>query len=458
MDNYNIFLCYRGEQSGLLARSIYQEIKSYKNSRLKVFYAPECIKHGVDFVQKCKDVASSVSLMVTFITKDFFEYVDKPDDVVAMELRSALNNPSCAFLPIIFKDFDFKTAAEKIKHLYTENEIKRITHINAINYTDVYTFDSFSLLTAIFEHFSIRKDEIDEDAARKRMEADDEKLKEWVANKLETRRQHVQAELLLKYDMPVFERILSGKSNLNVLDLGCGDGSTIMARLGNRKEVNKIIGLDRVSEIVDKANQKYGSDIAKFYHLNIEDNDFEDRLEEIMEENDIESFDIVNVLSILSYLVNKSHVFKIIKKYCSPGSIIVVRNIDDGFNIASPDENGDFKKALSFPQICTSNGNRFDGREIFTILQSRGYKDIVLENTCLTTVGMSVEEKEALFLTVFGFIKKGLQDELALYPDSLDLKEKYEWFMNIYDKLEDQFMNPAFFLSFGFLIYTARIK
>ena len=41
---YNIFLCYRGEQAGLLARSIYLEIKSYKNNKLKVFYAPEGIK------------------------------------------------------------------------------------------------------------------------------------------------------------------------------------------------------------------------------------------------------------------------------------------------------------------------------------------------------------------------------------------------------------------------------
>ena len=54
MEKYNIFLCYRGEQAGLLARSIYQEIKSYKNNKLKVFYAPECIKYGVDFVQSAK--------------------------------------------------------------------------------------------------------------------------------------------------------------------------------------------------------------------------------------------------------------------------------------------------------------------------------------------------------------------------------------------------------------------
>ena len=458
MDKFNIFLCYRGEQAGLLARSIYLEIKSYKNNKLKVFYAPECIKYGEDFVERCKEVASRVSLMVTFITQDFFSKVTNPDDVVALEIRSALNNPNCTFLPIIFKDFDFKTAVEQIKSIYTPDEIKRIAHINAINYTDVYSFDSFSLLGAIFQHFSVSKDEIDEDAAQKRMMVDDEQLATWVANNAERRRQQIQAQLMLKYDSPVYEKLLKGKNNLNVLDLGSGNGSTIMARLGNRSEVRKIIGLEKTKELVDQANAQYGSDRVKFYQLDVECDDFVERVQEIMDENDIEAFDFVNVLSLLSYLTKTSHLFKNIKKISSEGSVIIVRNIDDGLNMAFPDEDGDFKKAMGLLQLCVSNGYRFDGRQIFNILQIRGYKDIVCENLAINTVGMSTEDKEAFFVTVFGFAKKGIKDELIAHPDSIDLQEKYQWLTQVYDKLEEKFMNPAFFLNFGFMIYSARIK
>ena len=455
---YNIFLCYRGEQAGLLARSIYLEIKSYKNNKLKVFYAPECIKYGEDFVERCKEVASSVSLMVTFITKDFFSKITQPDDVVALEVRNALNNPNCTFLPIIFKDFDFKAATQEIRSIYTPDEIKRITHVNAINYTDVYTFDSFSLLGAIFEHFSLKKDEIDEDAAQKRMDVDDEQLSVWVANNAEKRRQQIQAQLLLKYDLPIYERLLKDRKGLVALDLGCGNGSTIMSRLGAREEVVKIIGVDRSKDLVDQANERYGGDKAKFYQLDVESEDFEEKLEEIMDENDIEAFDLINVLSLLSYLTKTSHLFKVLKKYANPNSYIVVRNIDDGLNIAFPDEDGDFKKAMSLLQLCVSNGYRYDGRQIYNILQIRGYKDIVLENLAINTVGMTTEEKEAFFVTVFGFAKKGIKDELIAHPDSIDLQEKYQWLMQVYDKLEEKFMNPAFFLNFGFMIYTARIK
>ena len=461
MDNYNIFLCYRGEQAGLLARSIYQEIKSYKNTKLKVFYAPECISKGVDFVSKCEEIASKVSLMITFITKDFFDRIHDKDDVVALELKSALNNPSCAFLPIIFKDFNFNEAKEKIRDIFTDEEISRITHINAINYTDVYTFNSFPLLGAILEHFSIRKDDIDEDVSQKRLDdKNKEKLSSWAgeSNKKEKKRLYRQQRLLLKYDLPVFEKLLAGKKNINVLDLGSGNGSAIMERIGSREEINKIIGLEIVNENVIKANETYGSDKVKFYQMDVESEDFEDRLEEIMDENDIESFDLVSVLALLSYLKNPSRVFKLVKKFVSSDSHIIVRNIDDGYNVAYPDEMGEFKRALTMLQLCTSNGYRFDGRKIFTTLQSRGYKDISLDNLVLTTVNMSVEEKEDFFLTVFAFIKKGLEDELLLSPDSPDLLDQYKWYNNVYDKLEQEFMNPAFFFSFGFMIFTAKIK
>ena len=458
MDKYNIFLCYRGEQAGLLARSIYLEIKSCKNNKLKVFYAPECINYGEDFVERCKKVASSVSLMVTFITKDFFSKITQPDDVVALEVRNALDNPNCTFLPIIFKDFDFKASTQEIESVYTADEIKRITHVNAINYTDVYTFDSFSLLGAIFEYFSLKKDEIDEDAAQKRMNVDDEQLSAWVANNAEKRRQQIQTQLLLKYDLPIYERLLEGGKDLVALDVGCGNGSTIMTRIGSRPEVAKIVGIDRSKNLVDAANARYGNAKAKFYQLDVESEDFEERLGGIMEENGIGAFDLVNVLSLLSYLTKTSHLFKVLKKYAAPGSHVVVRNIDDGLNIAFPDENGDFRKALGLLQLCVSNGYRFDGRQIYNILQIRGYKDIVLENLVINTVGMTTEEKEAFFVTVFGFARKGIKDELTAHPDSIDLQEKYQWLMQVYDKLEEKFMNPAFFLNFGFMIYTARIK
>ena len=74
-----------------------------------------------------------------------------------------------------------------------------------------------------------------------------------------------QQQLLLKYDMPVYEKLLNGKEHLNVLDLGSATGLALMKRLGDRKEVDNIIGLEYDADNVKKANETYGNDHVAFY-------------------------------------------------------------------------------------------------------------------------------------------------------------------------------------------------
>ena len=141
---YNVFLCYRGDQGGMLASNIYSDLSSYSKNKLHIFYAPKCIKHGENFMTVCKDVASRVSLMILILTPGFFAQCRNDDDVVLQELRAALSNPMCTFLPVITPNFMYDTVA--LEEFFTEQEIDRIKHINAIKYNDVYSFNSVELL------------------------------------------------------------------------------------------------------------------------------------------------------------------------------------------------------------------------------------------------------------------------------------------------------------------------
>lgn len=457
MKKYNIFLCYRGEASGLLAGSIFSDIQSYKNSRLKVFYAPRCIKYGADFVDICEKIAGEVNLMILFITKDFFNLVEEPDDVVGKEIRSALNNPQCKFLPILIKDLTFSD--KDLSPHYSPEEIRRISHVNAIKYTDVYSFDSTQLLAPILEVLSLNKNDLDDDFLERTHISENKKGNFFSSdNKDEINRLAKQQKLLFNFDMPVYDKILKDKKDVCVLDLGSANGLTLMKRFKDRENVKKIIGIEYNENNVKEANEKYGCDRIKFYQGDVESDEFEELLEKILEEHDIEGFDFINILALISHLKNPSKMFKVIRRFCNRDSYILVRNIDDGLNLAFPDPNHDFKKALAILQHCTAVGYRYSGREIYTMLSKRGYKDIALERSSITTIGMDVDDKEAFFDTVFEFIRKGLEKEVTLHPESDDLAFMFKWYKKVYPELEDAFMDESFFFNFGFMIYTARVR
>ena len=134
MQEYNVFICYRGEGS-MLAANIYSDLCTYSQNKLRLFYAPKCLKHGDNFMSGCKEVAARVSLMMLVLTPGFFAKCRDDDDVVLQELKSALSNPACSFLPIITPGFEYDKVA--LEEFFDEQEIDRIKHISAIKYTDV---------------------------------------------------------------------------------------------------------------------------------------------------------------------------------------------------------------------------------------------------------------------------------------------------------------------------------
>ena len=455
--DYNIFLCYRGDKGGWLASNIYSELKLYTKDKLKLFFAPKCIGKGENFKVRCEAVAGDVSLMILILSPGFFDACGDPDDIVMCELRAALSNDNTKFLPIIMPGFDFKDI--DLTTYFSDIEIDRIGHINPIKYTDVYSFSSTELLAPIFQ------DRLDYNAIIKPIET---KKRSHIthsrrnklfsqSNTTEINRLKEQQKLLLSFDMPAYEKLLAGKSDLNVLDLGCGNGTALMSRLGNRPEVGKIIGIEFDADAVNYANTKYGSDTVKFYVGDLESDDFENLIERIMEETEIEKFDFINMLAIVSHLKSPSRLFKIIKRFCKKGAVLLVRNIDDGMNIFFPDDNDRFRHALSLLAQCEATGYRYSGRELYTIMARRGYKNITLERCGLSTVGMSYEERSAFFDVIFKFIKQGIKAEAANTSDAKLIAEQ-EWLEEEYDEMEDEFLSNEFFMLFGFILYTATVN
>ena len=457
MGEYNIFLCYRGDKGGWLASNIYSELKLYTKEKLSLFFAPKCISKGENFKNRCEAVAGDVNLMILILSPGFFDNCGEPDDIVICELRAALANDNTNFLPIIMPGFDFKDVDLSV--YFTDIEIDRIVHINPIKYTDVYSFSSTELLAPILKDKVDLEDFVSHKEIKKRSHITHSKRNRLFSqsNSTEINRLKEQQKLLLNFDLPAYDKLLSGKSRQCVLDLGCGNGTALMNRLGNRPEIDKIIGIEFDPGAVEYANKTYGNDKIKFFTGDIESEDFESQLLRIMDEMSIDKFDFVNMLAIISHLKSPSRLFKVIKKFCRKNAALLVRNVDDGMNIFYPDENGRFKHAMSLLSQCEATGYRYSGRELYTLMSRRGYKNITLERCGLSTVGMSYDERSAFFDVIFKFIKQGLTTEAANNASAKIIAEK-EWLEEEYDELEEEFLSNEFFMLFGFILFTATVN
>lgn len=463
--DYNVFICYRGDGS-VLASSIYSELCTYSKNKLRLFYAPKCLKYGENFMSSCKEIAGRVSLMMLILTKDFFRNCGNEDDVVYQELKSALANPLTTFLPIITPEFNFDN--EPLTDYFNEQEIDRIKHISAIKYTDVYSFNSMDLLLPILkdkvgitDYDEIIQNELLTRQARmkSRVHIKTEGKQGFFSqnNKMEAARLETQQRLLLDYDMPVYEKHLEGKSELCVLDVGCGNGRALMTRLGKRPEVKKIIGIEFDQTFVDKANADYADSCASFYQADAESPEFAERLREIMDENGIEAFDWINILAVVAHLKSPYQLFKTLRKFCRRGATILIRNIDDGLNFAHPDENMMFERAFNMIAKCSTTGYRHSGRELFTLLHRSGYRDIVMEKMGLNSAGMDYGEKEAFFDTIFLFLKNSVNVTAANEPYNQEIQTEKEWLDSHFSELEENFLAADLFANFGFLIVVAKV-
>lgn len=462
--DYNVFICYRGDEGGSLASSIYSDLCLYTQNRLKVFFAPKCIPRGNNFKDACIATAAKTSLMILILSKGFFDKCYEPDDIVYAEIKSALADDRTKFLPIIMPGFSFSDAP--LDRYFDDTEIDRFKHISAIRFTDVYSFSSVDMLVPIlrdkvgdFAYFDAAGDgrHVVKVKKRQHISADGKENFFSDANSTEKKRLVAQQELLMKFDMPVYEKCLAGRSGLHVLDLGCGNGTALMNRLGDRKEVSKIIGVEYDKLTTDHANEKYGGEKARFYCLDVESDGFKEGLEDIMDENGIDKFDFVNILAVMAHLKSPYKVLRAVKPYCRKGATVFIRNIDDGLNVCYPDEEKRFEYALSLLSECDTTGFRYSGRELYTLLRRSGYKNIALEKIGLNTVSMDSDERAAFFDVIFKFIKQGIVKAAEKNPADAQLGADKQWLEEYYDDLEEAFMSEEFFLNFGFVLYTAEV-
>ncbi|MBQ5807108.1 MAG: methyltransferase domain-containing protein [Tidjanibacter sp.] len=272
----------------------------------------------------------------------------------------------------------------------------------------------------------------------------------------EKARLEIQQQFLKEFDSDIYERLLHQKQNICVLDIGSNSGDLVMDRLGCSPKVDKLIGVDLNSDIVEYANQKWTNSKARFYCADAESEDFVHRIKVIMEENGIyDGFDFVNISMVILHLQNPTRLLWNIRKLLKPGGTLFIRDIDDGLNLAYPDKNDYFKRTIQICSNTSGSGFRESGRQIYSLMSKAKFHNIKVENMGINTAGMNDDEKDAFFDVYFSFILEEAKLTAEANPNKEEYRKDYEWLSGIYDDMEEEFHQEDFFFNLGFMAFSA---
>lgn len=438
---YDVFISYRREGRFAVARLIYEHLKSIG---LNPFFDLEELRSG-QFNVKLYNAIDESSNFILVLPPKALDRCSNEDDWLRLEIEHAiLRNKN--IVPVCLEGFEWnKNLPASLCNLHT---------YNAVQLSQAYFDASLKKIISMLYDVNVTEGKV----ARKSLR--DERIQNpyyTADNKKETLRLKIQQDLMKEFDCSVYEEAKNSYEVLKVLDVGSNNGDFIMNRLGTCSKVEKLIGLEYDSASVDLANKKYGeANKIAFFTQDVESDGFYDSLRDIMDKAGIESFNVINISMLLLHLKSPHKLLKTLRAVLSKDGILIIKDIDDGYNVAYPDEQGEFARVMEMCAYNEPSGFRKSGRQIYTLLSRAGFNNVSLKKLGLTTVGMDFEQRSALFETYFSFIIEDTKIMCMRYPDDKRIKADYEWYKENYDNLEEKFLDKNFFFSLGFMLFTAK--
>lgn len=273
----------------------------------------------------------------------------------------------------------------------------------------------------------------------------------------ERERLHAQHMFLYQFANDFYTQFLSEEGVQSFLDIGCNTGEQAFMFLKDFPGI-RYFGIDREQDALDTGKEMYPD--AAFYQGDCGSEALDDLLCEIEEENSLDGFDIINISMLLLHLDEQQAqtMMDILASHLSENGRLVVLDIDDGYNLAYPDEDNRFAKAVSICAETKYSGYRKSGRQVFNLLHDVGIRNAALHKIGLSTVGMNREERGKFFDIYFWLILDDLRKmcrEAETAQDPL-INSHLTWLDSNYQKMRFAFKKMDFFFTLGFMLYSGK--
>lgn len=271
-------------------------------------------------------------------------------------------------------------------------------------------------------------------------------------DEVELKRLMVQGRLLSEYEQPIYQKVIDGRKGLTLLDVGCNNGWKTKERFSD-KNFKKIIGIDCLDQLVDQARERFGNEVLSFYACDVATEDFTEKLQQIMQKENIHAFDIIHCSFMLMHTKEQEDILKRLKTFLAPGGKLIAIEPDDSTSYMNPDPDGIYKEFLQVLSADPYAGKRNMGAELPGLFSNSGYTDIQLECSEIASSGNEITKKEHIFDTFCAYL---LEDLILLRQDAEGdaYQKEWEWVQKNLDKLRQLMTGEASTVSMGVKIYT----
>lgn len=266
--------------------------------------------------------------------------------------------------------------------------------------------------------------------------------------KSELRRLKIQAINTREPDNNAIKYVLEHmptKQQVNILDMGCAYGFVTKDRF-SKIEGAKVIGVDRSPELIQYATNNSMFPNASYHVIDLEDEFVIDNIEEIMESQNIEKFDIIFASLVIHHLKNPNKLLRKIRRILSEDGYVIIRGSDDG-SMVTCNDNGLIQKVIDLHLSCDGISDRLNGRKIYSQLISSGYKNIKMINWVKEISGMDLDERYEIFVERFSYRRNYLETMYKKDPYNAVNKKKLEEMDYLLNELENKFAEDSFWYS-----------
>lgn len=272
----------------------------------------------------------------------------------------------------------------------------------------------------------------------------------------EMERLHGQSRLLKEYEQPVYDFLLTGRQKADILDIGCNNGRKMADRFAKYCAKN-VIGIEFHETLVMEARKQRLDKGFCFIQMDVESEDFEDRISEVMEKHGIKGFDLINMSFLLSHLKNPSAVLKKLRNILDKDGKLVIVEAEDSFIEMVPDADrllGLFFEAL---RADVFSGDRKFGRKVPGLLKEAGYCGIAAHETRIRAAEGERQKRELMFQTFFSYLPEDFKI-LCRQDSGYDgFEEIGRNIMENFEKFRTAFIEEAVRVSCGIVIVTCGI-